>query len=70
MKARLIEIMWEFICHQNLYSLTYKKASRTTALDGIVVLLDGYDASYWLRSCNKVKFILNGKMKQIKARLI
>ena len=29
----------------DIYSPTYKAASQHTGLDGIVVLLDGYDAS-------------------------
>ena len=32
-------------------------ASRPTGLDDIVVLLDGYDASYLLRYCNTVQVI-------------
>ena len=37
--------MWEFIYQQNMYRRTYKTASRPPGLDGIVVLVDGYDAS-------------------------
>ena len=39
------ENMWELICQQNIYRRAYKKASRPTGSDGIVVLLDGYDAA-------------------------
>ena len=38
------EIMWESICQHHIYSRTYNRASRPTELDGIVALLDGYDA--------------------------
>ena len=37
--------MWEFINQQNKYRQTYKTNSRPVGLKGIVVLLDGYDAS-------------------------
>ena len=37
-----------FICQQIIYRETNKTASRPTGFDGIVVLLDGYDASLWL----------------------
>ena len=37
--------MWDIIYQQNIYRSTYKTASRPTGLDGIVVRLDGYDAS-------------------------
>ena len=37
--------MWDIIYQQNIYRRTYKTASRPTGLDGIVVLLDAYDAS-------------------------
>ena len=52
------------------YRLSYKKASRPTGLDGIVVLLNGYDPSLCLWYWYKVKLILSGKIKQMKARLI
>ena len=39
------ENMWEIICQQNVYTRTYKAASRPTGFDGIVAPLDGYDAS-------------------------
>ena len=45
MKARLICKYVEFMCQQNMYKRTYKPASRPAAIDGIVALLDGYDAS-------------------------
>ena len=32
-------------------------ASLTAGLDGIAVLVDGYDASQWLRFSNTVNFI-------------
>ena len=60
--------MWEFICQQNIYRRIYKSASGPTGLDGIVIFLDGYDASQWLRFCKTVKFIGNGEIKQMKAR--
>ena len=37
--------MKEFICEHDIYRLTNETASRPTVLDGIVVLLDCYDAS-------------------------
>ena len=37
--------MWEFIFQQELHTRTYKRASQHTDLDGIVALLDGYEAS-------------------------
>ena len=43
-------------------------ASLTTGWDVIVVPLDGYVASQWLRFCNTVKFIGNGEIKHMKAR--
>ena len=42
---RWFENMREFICPQDIYRRTLKWASRPTGLDGIVALLDGYDAS-------------------------
>ena len=41
-------------------------ASRSTGLGHIVVLLDGYDASEWLRYSSTVQLICSGKIKQIK----
>ena len=49
--------MWEFICQQNIYTQTFKTASRPGGLEGIVALLDSYDASQLLRFCNMVKII-------------
>ena len=46
-----------FVSQQNIYRQTYKTAYRPPGLDGIVALLDGYDASQLLRFCNTVKFI-------------
>ena len=40
-----MENAWEFICQHNEYRWIYKTASRPTGLDGLVVLLDGYEAS-------------------------
>ena len=40
-----------------IYRRTYKRVSQPTGLDGIVVDLDGYDASSELRYCNMVKLI-------------
>ena len=37
--------MWEFKCQQNKYGLKYKTDSRPVGVEGIVSLLDGYDAS-------------------------
>ena len=39
------ENMWEFICHPSIYKQTYKTASQPAGLEGIVVVLDRYDAS-------------------------
>ena len=61
--------MWDIICQQNMYRLTYKTASRPIGLDSSVVHLDENDASYLLRYCNTVNFIWSGKMKQMMARL-
>ena len=49
--------MWELISQQNIYRRTYKKASQPTGLDGMVVVIDGYDASDRLRYCNTVRLI-------------
>ena len=62
--------MCEFICQHITYRRTNKTASLPTGLDGIVVLLDGYEASLLLRYCNTVKLIWSGKIKQKNARLI
>ena len=62
--------MWEFICQQNIYTQTFKTASRPGGLEGIVALLDSYDASQLLRFCNMVKIIWIVKIKQMKAGLI
>ena len=40
--------------------------SRSTGLDRVVVLLDGYDASEWSRYSSTVQLICSGKIKQIK----
>ena len=56
--------MWDMISLPNVYKRTYRMAWRPTGRNGIVVLLDGYDASLWLRYCSAVK------IKQMKARLI
>ena len=45
-------------------------ASRPTGLDGIVALLDGYDASLWLRFCNTAKLILSVNIRQKMAMFI
>ena len=37
--------MLEFVRHQSMYRRTYETASRPTGSDGIVVALEGYDAS-------------------------
>ena len=58
-----------FICDRIVYRHRNKTASRPTSLNGIVVLLDGYDASLWLRYCNTVKIIWSCKVKQTKTRL-
>ena len=44
MRAKF-ENMWEFIFQHDIYRRTYKWGSRPTGLDGIVAVLDGYDAS-------------------------
>ena len=62
--------MWYIICHQYMYRLTYNTASRASGWDGIVVLLDGYEASQMLGHCNTFKFIWSGVIKQMKVRLI
>ena len=61
--------MSKFISQQIIYRQTYKTASRPPGLNGIVSLLDGYDASKLLRLCNTVKFISNVKVKQTNAKL-
>ena len=63
------------ICGNLYVNRTYtdrqiQTASLPNGTDGIVVLLDGYDAPLWLRYCNTVKMISSCKMKQMKARLI
>ena len=45
MKEMLIWKMWELICQLNVYRRTYKTEYRPTGSDGIVIALDGYDAS-------------------------
>ena len=62
--------MWEFVCQHDIYRPTYQTASRPTGLDGIVALLDGYDASQRSRYCITYKFISRCNRKQMKARLI
>ena len=37
--------MWDMISQQIIYRQTYKTASQPGDWDGILVLLDGYDAS-------------------------
>ena len=58
--------MWDVICQQDKYRLTYKTVSSPTGWFGSVGLLDGYDASKCLGYCNTVKFIWIGDMKQMK----
>ena len=48
---------------------TYETASRPNCWDGILVLLDGYYASQWLRYCKSVKLLWRGKIKQMEASL-
>ena len=36
--------MWEQVCQQSIYRQTYKWASQPAGLEGIVVVLGGYDA--------------------------
>ena len=72
MKTRLI---WKYAVYYRaskltVYRRTYKTASGPTGWDGIVVLLDGYDASWWLSFSNTVKLIWSRKVKQMKASLI
>ena len=62
--------MWEFICQNDIHRRTYKTESRPTGSDGIVALLDCYDASQWSRYCITDKFISRCNRKQMKARLI
>ena len=62
--------MWDNICLQNICRRTYTSASRPTGLDGMVVLIDGYDDSYGLIYSNTVTLISRGKIKQLKANLI
>ena len=62
--------MWEFVCQQDRYRRTFKTASRTEGLEGIVALLEGYDALQLLRLCITDKFTWGDKIKQMKARLI
>ena len=38
------ENMWELICLRSMYRRTYKRPSQPAALEGIVVVLGGYDA--------------------------
>ena len=58
--------MSDIIRQQDMYRLAYKTVYWPTGCDGSVVLLDGYDASKWLRYCYMVKFIWNGEIKQMK----
>ena len=67
--------MWHIICQQNVLRLTseavtilydYKTVTWPTGWDGSVGLLDGYNASKWLRCSNMVKFIWSGDIKQTK----
>ena len=37
--------MWDIICQQNIYRLTYKTVSRPTGWDGSLGHRDGYYAS-------------------------
>ena len=50
-----------------IYKKKYETASQRAGLDGIVVVIDGYDASQRLRCCNAFKLILSCKIKQMKA---
>ena len=56
--------MWEIICQQDIYILTYKTVIWPTGRDSSVGLRDGYDASKWLTHCNTVKFVWSGEIKQ------
>ena len=53
----LFDNILKFICQQIIYRQTYKTESRPPSSDGIVALLDGFDASQLLRFCNTVKLI-------------
>ena len=57
--------MWDTFCPHVEYRLRYKTVSWPTGVDGSVILLDGYDASKWLRYCYTVKFIWSGEIKQM-----
>ena len=39
------ENMWDIICQQNIYRLTYKTTNRPTGWDGSERHLDGYESS-------------------------
>ena len=62
--------MWNNVCQQDIYRLTYKTVPWPTVWVGSVGLLDGYDSAKWLSYGNTVKLIWSGKMKQMKAMLI
>ena len=49
--------MWELLCQQNIYRRTYKRESQPAGLEGIVIVIGGYDASERLRYCKTVKYI-------------
>ena len=51
-----------------IYRRPYKTATQPTGLDGIVIVIDGYDASERLTYCNTVNLIRCDKIKQMKAR--
>ena len=61
--------MLVFIRQQNIYRRSYETASPPVVLEGIVALLDGYDASSLLRLWNTVKFSWSDKVKQMKAMI-
>ena len=72
-KQMTVRLIWKYVgiyMSTEHIQTTYKTASRPAGLEGIVALLDGYDASQLLRFCNTDKFIWSGKIKQMKARLM